>query len=196
MRQNLIEEIRRNRKLMNINETDIEGVDELVYNPATKSGGDIGHGYDRGTRINGITWSGHEDHLHLGFTDRDVAMKVIDKADQMGLRTTENPYAKKDSNGKVDNVHTTGSFHYKEFPGEPKVGGGVDISGDEDKIVELIKWVEDEYAHGNYKIDYDTNDDGEDLLSKVLNYKIGDSSLKDLISKAGTGITDLLSKLF
>ena len=196
MRQNLIEEIRRNRKLMNINEADIEGVDELVYNPATKSGGDIGHGYDRGTRINGITWSGHEDHLHLGFTDRDVAMKVIDKADQMGLRTTENPYAKKDPNGKVDNVHTTGSFHYKEFPGEPKVGGGVDISGDEDKIVELIKWVEDEYAHGNYKIDYDTNDDGEDLLSKVLNYKIGDSSLKDLISKAGTGITDLLSKLF
>lgn len=181
---------------MNINEADIEGVDELVYNPATKSGGDIGHGYDRGTRINGITWSGHEDHLHLGFTDRDVAMKVIDKADQMGLRTTENPYAKKDPNGKVDNVHTTGSFHYKEFPGEPKVGGGVDISGDEDKIVELIKWVEDEYAHGNYKIDYDTNDDGEDLLSKVLNYKIGDSSLKDLISKAGTGITDLLSKLF
>jgi hypothetical protein len=196
VRQNLIEEIRRNRKLMNINEADIEGVDELVYNPATKSGGDIGHGYDRGTRINGITWSGHEDHLHLGFTDRDVAMKVIDKADQMGLRTTENPYAKKDPNGKVDNVHTTGSFHYKEFPGEPKVGGGVDISGDEDKIVELIKWVEDEYAHGNYKIDYDTNDDGEDLLSKVLNYKIGDSSLKDLISKAGTGITDLLSKLF
>lgn len=196
MRQNLIEEIRRNRKLMNINEADIEGVDELVYNPATKSGGDIGHGYDHGTRINGITWSGHEDHLHLGFTDRDVAMKVIDKADQMGLRTTENPYAKKDPNGKVDNVHTTGSFHYKEFPGEPKVGGGVDISGDEDKIVELIKWVEDEYAHGNYKIDYDTNDDGEDLLSKVLNYKIGDSSLKDLISKAGTGITDLISKLF
>jgi hypothetical protein len=196
MKQNLIEELRRNRKLMNINEADIEGVDELVYNPATKSGGDIGHGYDRGTRINGITWSGHEDHLHLGFTDRDVAMKIIDKADQMGLRTTENPYAKKDSNGKVDNVHTTGSFHYKVFPGEPKVGGGVDISGDEDKIVELIKWVEDEYAHGNYKIDYDTNDDGEDLLSKVLNYKIGDSSLKDLISKAGTGITDLLSKLF
>ena len=196
MKQNLIEEIRRNRKLMNINEADIEGVDELVYNPATKSGGDIGHGYDRGTRINGITWSGHEDHLHLGFTDRDVAMKIIDKADQMGLRTTENPYAKKDSNGKVDNVHTTGSFHYKVFPGEPKVGGGVDISGDEDKIVELIKWVEDEYAHGNYKIDYDTNDDGEDLLSKVLNYKIGDLSLKDLISKAGTGITDLLSKLF
>ena len=64
------------------------------------------------------------------------------------------------------------------------------------KIVELIKWVEDEYAHGNYKIDYDTNEDGEDLLSKVLNYKIGDLSLKDLISKAGTGITDLLSKLF
>jgi hypothetical protein len=196
MKQNLIEEINRNRKLMNLTESDIDGIDELVYNPATKTGGDIGHGYDRGTKIEGITWSGHEDHLHIGFTDRDTAMKVIDKADQMGLRTTENPYAKKDPNGKVDNVHTTGSFHYKEFPGEPKVGGAVDISGDEGKIVELIKWVENEYAHGNYKIDYKTSEDGSDLLSKIMDFKIGDSTLKDLITKAGPKITDFLSNLF
>jgi hypothetical protein len=194
MKHNLIEEIKRNRELMNINESDIDGIDELVYNPATKTGGEIGHGYDHGTRINGITWSGHEDHLHIGFTDRDVAIKVIDKADSMGLRTTENPYAKKDPNGKVDNVHTTGSFHYKTFPGEPEVGAGVDISGDEEKIVELIMWIEEEYANGNYKINYRT-DDEENLLSKIMDYKVGDTTLKDLVSKASTGIKDFFSKL-
>jgi hypothetical protein len=194
MKHNLIEEIKRNRELMNINESDIDGIDELVYNPATKTGGEIGHGYDHGTRINGITWSGHEDHLHIGFTDRDVAIKVIDKADSMGLRTTENPYAKKDPNGKVDNVHTTGSFHYKTFPGEPEVGAGVDISGNEEKIVELIMWIEEEYANGDYKINYRTDDDAN-LLSKIMDYKVGDTTLKDLVSNASTGIKDFFSKL-
>ena len=138
-----------NKKIV-FGESDISGIDELVYNPATKSGGSIGHGYDGGKKVNGITWSNHDNHLHIGFTNRDVAMAVINKADQLGLKTTENPYAKKDPNGKVDTVHTSGSFHYKVFPGEPKVGAGVDISGNPNTITELIKWVEKTYVGGSY----------------------------------------------
>jgi len=201
MNRILIEEINRNRKLMSINESDIQGIDELVYNPATKNGGDIGHGYDKGIRIKGLTWKNHDDHLHMGFTNRDVAMKVIDKADQLGLRTTENPYAKKDPNGKVDRVHTDGSFHYKTFPGEPKVGAGVDISGNKNKIVELIKWVENEYTHGNYKIDNTTNDDGDststakDKLNNILNSEYNGESIGDLIDSVENPM-EILSKLF
>lgn len=150
-----------NKKVV-LGEADISGIDELVYNPATKKSGTIGHGYDGGKKVQGITWSNHDDHLHIGFTNRDVAMAVIDKADQMGLKTTENPYAKKDPNGKVDKVHTSGSFHYKVFPGEPKVGAGVDISGNPQTITELIKWIETNYASGSYPeqqtVDYTDTD--------------------------------------
>ena len=121
---------------------DNSGIDELVYNPATRSGGIIGWGYDRGHRVNGITWSGHDTHLHVGFTNRQVAIEVIDKAHSLGLVTTENPYAKRDPNNRVDNVHTNSSFHYSTFKGSPKVGMGVDISGDQQKIIELIKWID------------------------------------------------------
>ena len=37
-------------------------------------------------------------------------------------------------------------FHYRVFPGTPKVGGGVDITGSKGKIEELIVWVNKEYA--------------------------------------------------
>jgi hypothetical protein len=201
MNRILIEEIRRNRKMMNINEADIQGIDELVYNPATKSGGDIGHGYDQGKRKDGLTWSGHDDHLHIGFTNRDVAMKVIDKADQMGLITTENPYAKKDPNGKVDDVHTNGSFHYKTFPGKPKVGAGVDIRGDKGTIVKLIKWIENEYTHGNYSIDSTTEDGdststAEDKLNKILNSDYNGESIGDLIDGlSDTNSTGIIATL-
>lgn len=141
-------------------EADISGIDELVYNPATGPRGTIGYGYDRGKKVQGIKWSNHDNHLHIGFTNREVAMEVIDKADSMGLKTTENPYAKRDPNGKVDKVHTKNSFHYKLFPGEPKVGAAVDISGDSDKITELIKWIDNKYAGTSFKEDptIDTDD--------------------------------------
>lgn len=154
-----------NKKIV-FNEADISGIDELVYNPATKQGGTVGHGYDNGRKVTGITWNNHDNHLHIGFTNRDVAMAVIDKADQMGLKTTENPYAKKDPNGKVDQVHTSGSFHYKVFPGEPKVGAGVDISGDPQKVTELIKWIENQYA-GGYFPTQQTVDDTEQSGTQV-----------------------------
>jgi hypothetical protein len=132
-----------------ISEADIQGIDELVYNPATKEGGTVGYGYNDGKRQKGITWPNHNNHLHIGFTNRTTAMVIIDKADSMGLKTTENPYAKKDPNKKVDNVHSTNSLHYKNFPGTPVVGMAVDISGNPKKITELIKWIEKNYA-GQY----------------------------------------------
>ena len=137
---------------------DIQGIDELVYNPATKEGGSIGHGYDNGQRKKGITWSGHNNHLHIGFTNRETAIAVIDKADSMGLVTTENPYAKKDPNRKVDAVHTSGSFHYKNFPGTPTVGMAVDISGNPSKVTELIKWIESKYSNGVVPSSTETED--------------------------------------
>jgi hypothetical protein len=140
---NIISDMKKNK----VTEADIKGVDELVYNPVTKKGGIIGYGYDKGQRKEGITWSGHDNHLHIAFTDRNVAMDVIDKADSMGLITTENPYAKKDPNKKIDN-HTGGSLHYDNFPGTPKVGKAADITGTQSKITELIRWVESKYANG------------------------------------------------
>lgn len=143
----LYNQILENKKVV-VGEADISGIDELVYNPATKVGGSIGHGYDNGNKVTGLNWSNHDNHLHIGFTSRDVAIQVIDKAHQMGLTTTENPYAKKDPNGKVDAVHSKNSFHYKVFQGEPKVGAAVDISGNPERVTELIKWIESKFANG------------------------------------------------
>lgn len=129
-----------------INEDTLAGIDELVYNPVTRNPADeYDKGADGGVIQNSISWGGHEDHLHIGTTNRDVMIQIIDKANSMGLITTENPYAKRDPNGKVDQVHTSGSFHYKTFPGEPKVGAGVDISGNQNTIRELIRWINANY---------------------------------------------------
>jgi len=155
---NIISDMKKNKVT---EATDIKGVDELVYNPVTKKGGALGYGYDNGQRKEGITWSGHEDHLHIGFTDRNTAIAVIDKADSMGLNTTENPYAKKDPNNKVDAVHTGGSLHYKNFPGTPLVGMAVDISGNQSKITELIKWVESKYSNGSSPLSTDPETEDE-----------------------------------
>jgi biotin carboxyl carrier protein len=101
----------------------------------------------------------------------------------MGLRTTENPYAKRDPNGKVDNVHTSQSFHYKTFEGEPPVGAGVDISGNKDTITELIKWTIEKYTGGNYTVDpvkgSDTQTDSDT--------QDGDSSKEKSDEKGGYG---------
>jgi len=178
----LYKTILENKKVV-LGEADISGIDELVYNPATKKGGTIGFGFDGGRKVDGITWGNHDNHLHIGFTNRDVAMDVIDKAHEMGLKTTENPYAKKDPNGKVDDVHTSGSFHYKTFEGEPPVGAGVDISGNKDTITELIKWVVDKYSGGNYTVDPTKDSDTE---SQDSSEKPKEDS-KDIGSYGGKG---------
>ncbi len=184
-------------------EADIRGIDELVYNPITGPNGKIGFGYDRGRKIPGIKWKNHYDHLHIGFTDKNVAMEVIDKADQLGLKTTENPYAKKDPTGKIENLHTSGSFHYKEFPGLPKVGGGVDISGNEDKMLELIQWIIEKYAGETPDINPDfetTTTDSESQLPVSSPTPIAGSSFSEKVDhyfedKPEVG-KDVISALF
>lgn len=170
-------------------EADISGIDELVYNPATKRGGTVGFGFDRGKKVDGITWNNHDNHLHIGFTNRDVAMDVIDKAHELGLKTTENPYAKRDPNGKVDDVHTKGSFHYKTFEGEPPVGAGVDISGNKDTITELIKWTIDKYSGGNYTVDpiKSSNSDSSSETNSSTETDSTEKEKKDSKSYGGSG---------
>jgi hypothetical protein len=171
-------------------EADIKGVDELVYNPVTGVGGEIGYGYNNGVRQKNIKWKGHENHLHIGFTDKKVAMSVIDKADSMGLVTTENPYAKKDPNNKVDNVHTGGSLHYKNFPGTPLVGMAVDISGNKNKIVELIKWIDQNYA-GATSTDSITSTDG---ITSGLSKDIDSSDFDPVLYQIGKNIGSVFSE--
>lgn len=147
---NIYSRILENKKI--IFEQDIFGIDELVHNPVTGFGGELGYGYDRGKRIPGITWPGHGGHLHVGFTDKNTAMAVMDKAQSLGLRTAENPYS---MTHYVDpNLHTRGpkpgveddSFHHQRFEGSPEVGKGVDITGSHKKLVELILWIEQTFA--------------------------------------------------
>lgn len=166
---------------------DIAGIDELVYNPVTGPNGTVGFGYDSGKKVTGISWNNHNNHLHVGFTNKEVAMNVIDKARELGLRTGENWYP----NGSVNPVHTSNSFHYRVFPGTPKVGGGVDITGDKKKIEELIIWVNKEYAGKNItptetiglddgsKSKTSTSSEiGVDLVQKLIE-KLEDKNIKD-----------------
>jgi hypothetical protein len=129
-----------------ITESDLSGIDEMVYNPITGYPQDeYDKGSDGGRLQQSITWPNHDNHLHIGTTNRDVMMQLIDKAQRLGLSSTENPYAKNDPNGKVDKVHTTGSFHYKEFEGQPTVGAGVDFSGAKATLREFIRWINANY---------------------------------------------------
>lgn len=180
----ITEEIYRVKELMYLTEADISGVDELVYNPATKSGGAIGYGYNDGNKVAGLSWKGHDDHLHIAFTDKKTAMAIIDKAASMGLNTTENPYAKNDPNKVVDAVHTQNSFHYKNFDGEPLVGKAVDISGENYKIIELIKWIERNYVgktgSKNFKPIENPKTEDEKKYNELLNLKVDDISVFDL----------------
>jgi hypothetical protein len=180
----ITEEIYRVKELMHLTEADISGVDELVYNPVTKSGGAIGYGYNDGNKVAGLTWKGHDNHLHIAFTDKKVAMSIIDKADEIGLTTTENPYAKKDPNKVVDAVHTHNSFHYKNFDGEPLVGKAVDIRGENHKIIELIKWIEKNYGSStggkNFKLIDNPKNEDEKKYNDLLNLKINDTTVSDL----------------
>ena len=69
---NIYDRILENKKI--VLEQDIFGIDELGYNPVTKTGGALGYGYDRGYRVKNQHWDGHDTHLHIGFTDKNTAM--------------------------------------------------------------------------------------------------------------------------
>ena len=134
------------KKTSIILESDLAGIDEMVYNPITGNPRDeYDYGSNGGKIQTRIVWAGHDDHLHIGTTNRDVMMKLIQKAQESGLSSTENPYAKNDPNGKVDAVHTKGSFHYKEFQGQPLVGAGVDFTGSKEELGKFIRWINFNY---------------------------------------------------
>ena len=136
-----------------ITESDLAGIDEMVYNPVTGNPADeFDKGSDGGKIKDRITWPNHDDHLHIGTTNRDVMMKLIEKAQEYGLSSTENPYAKNDSDGKIGK-HAKNSFHYKEFQGQPKVGAGVDFSGNQAKLREFIRWINANYKGKQSSID-------------------------------------------
>jgi hypothetical protein len=212
MKNILFEQITRSKNLMGITEADISGIDELVYNPVTGKGGSVGYGYNDGKKVNGITWTGHDNHLHIGFTDKKVAMVVIDKADSMGLKTTENPYSKKDPNNVVDTVHTSKSLHYKNFDGDPIVGKAVDISGDKNQISELIKWINQKYAGESTELPQSTTtttspeqvvsnkEDVNAAVNKLINSELDGVKIADIIkqnqNEVNSFFEDLASKSY
>lgn len=118
---------------ISLNEGTVPGIDEMVWNK-------MPWGIDRSTIQPGIQWSGHNTHIHFGFTDADTAISIIKKAQSLGLHAGENPFS--DSN--LEDVHTGDSFHYQRFPGTyegKKLGKGLDVSGNPEKMKELFNWV-------------------------------------------------------
>jgi peptidoglycan hydrolase-like protein with peptidoglycan-binding domain len=124
-----------------LSEEFIPGIDEMVWNK-------MPWGMNDGNKVDGIQWSGHDTHIHFGFTTPDTAIKVIEKALSLGLRASENPYTTGVDNG----VHTVNSFHGKTFEGDfngKKLGKGLDVSGDPNKMGELFNWVSTELGNGD-----------------------------------------------
>jgi hypothetical protein len=81
----------------------------------------------------------HDDHVHGSFSDPQTTLAAIKRAQQMGLSVRENPYT-----DKVDPVHTEGSFHYRNFPGQfdgKTLGQGIDVSGEADQMSNFFKWL-------------------------------------------------------
>jgi hypothetical protein len=97
-------------------------------------------GVDAGNKQDGLKWDNHDTHIHFGFTTPETALAVIKMAQSLGLHAGENPY----SDDNLENVHKNNSFHYRMFPGTyegKKLGKGLDVSGNIDKMKELFNFV-------------------------------------------------------
>jgi peptidoglycan hydrolase-like protein with peptidoglycan-binding domain len=115
-----------------LNEGTIPGIDEMVWNK-------MPWGIDAGKKIDGLKWGGHDTHIHFGFDDPQTAITIIKMAQSLGLRATENPFS-----DNVEPVHVKDSRHYETFPGTyegKKLGKGLDVSGNSDKMKELFNFV-------------------------------------------------------
>ncbi len=120
-------------------------VHELFYDPSRLA-------YDEGKWIAPI--GGHSDHVHVSFGTPGAALAIIAKAQAMGLRATENPYV----GGVAPGVHTSTSYHYKNFPGLYGVPGralgeAIDVSGSSDLMAQFAAWVKSTYLSGNPPLD-------------------------------------------
>ena len=180
-----------------ISEGFIPGIDEMVWNK-------MPWGIDAGDKQDGIKWSNHDTHIHFGFTDVQVAVKVIEKALSLGLHAGENPYT-----SKVNPVHVDDSFHYKTFSqtvNGKKVGGGLDVSGDRNKMEELFNWVSTEMGGGESVTmsDYGTEESTvetvstemiQSMISKLKTRGVTKEELDGLIDKVTTGGGDVFTDL-
>jgi len=120
-------------EVQSLNEGDIPGIDEMVWNK-------MPWGVDAGNKQDGLKWGGHDTHIHFGFTTPETALAVIKMAQSLGLHAGENPF----SDDNLENVHKNNSFHYQMFPGTyegKKLGKGLDVSGNTDKMKELFNFV-------------------------------------------------------
>ena len=161
-----------------INESSIPGIDEMVWNK-------MPWGIDAGKKQPGIKWANHDTHIHFGFTNAEVAVKVIEKAKELGLHAGENPYS-----AKVHPVHVDDSHHYKTFNqtiNGKKVGGGLDVSGNSQKMAELFNWVSTTLGDGG-SVTMDTSyvDGSDSSTMETITPKMAEQMVQDLSSK---GIT-------
>lgn len=183
-----------------INESVIPGIDEMVWNK-------MPWGIDAGNKKDGLKWSGHNTHIHFGFTDAQVAVKVIEKALELGLHAGENPYT-----SKVNPVHVGDSHHYETFSqtvNGKKVGGGLDVSGDPNKMEELFNWVSTEIGGGESVTmsgDLDTNTEKstietvtpemvDSMVSKLEVKGVTKEQLGKLTDKVTTGGSDVFTDI-
>jgi hypothetical protein len=161
-----------------INESSIPGIDEMVWNK-------MPWGIDAGKKQPGIKWANHDTHIHFGFTNAEVAVKVIEKAKELGLHAGENPYS-----AKVHPVHVDDSHHYKTFNqtiNGKKVGGGLDVSGNSQKMAELFNWVSTTLGDGG-SVTMDTSyvDGSDSSTMETITPKMAEQMVQDLSSKGVT----------
>ena len=179
-----------------ISEGFISGIDEMVWNK-------MPWGIDAGNKVDGIKWSNHDTHIHFGFTDAQVAVKVIEKALELGLHAGENPYT-----SKVNPVHVNNSHHYETFSqtvNGKKVGEGLDVSGDAGKMEELFNWVSTEIGGGesvtmsNSETDETTEsvtpEMAQSMASKLELKGVTKEQLSQLIDKVTTGGSDVFTDI-
>ena len=180
-----------------ISEGFIPGIDEMVWNK-------MPWGIDAGDKQDGIKWSNHDTHIHFGFTDVQVAVKVIEKALSLGLNATENPYT-----SKVHDVHVRDSHHYETFSqtvNGKKVGGGLDVSGNSGKMEELFNWVSTEMGGGESVTMSDSGTDQntvetvptemiQSISSKLESRGVTKDELEKLVDKVSTGGGDIFTDL-
>ena len=180
-----------------LSEEFIPGIDEMVWNK-------MPWGMNGGNKVDGIKWSGHDTHIHFGFTSSDTAIKVIEKALSLGLRASENHY----TTGVDKTVHVNNSFHYDTFDGDfngKKLGKGLDVSGDQNKMAELFNWVSTEIGNGesvtmntssgDYEMESVSPEMIESMVDQLETKGVTKEELDKLVDKVSTGGGDIFTDL-
>lgn len=114
----------------------VGAIHELFYDPLNLA-------FDEGTWIPAI--GNHSDHVHVSFGEPKSALEIIAKAQGLGLRFTENPYA----GGVAKGVHADTSYHYRNFPGSyngKALGMAGDFSGTPSAMARFAQWVKENYT--------------------------------------------------